>query len=352
MGAWVDPGPWLQGLFYAGALCLFLAFEMWARRGAGRARLVLRAARIWVVLALFTLAASLACPPLRRPEVMFSVILQISIKGILALGMTFCILSAGIDLSVGALLAMAGCVCGWLIRHGGWNSIGGAWAAAAVALLVGTTAGCANGLVISRARMQPFIVTLAMMSVARGVAFWITGGRPIVIDSAPERFLWLGGGKIPLPGGLLIPVPAVLFLALALVASWTLRRTAFGRYVYAIGGNEEAARLSGIAVDRVKLGIYAISGLASAVAGLVAITRQQVANYELGMTYELDAIAAVVIGGTSLSGGVGGVGGTVAGALLLGILSKVLSLKGVQDYVQWILTGLIVVGAVYLARRR
>jgi ribose transport system permease protein len=275
---------------------------------------------------------------------LLNVMRQVSINGIIAVGMTFVILTAGIDLSVGAILAMVGCLCAGLIKLGGLGFIPVLFLGLGAGLVMGAT----NGLVITKGRIQPFIVTLATMTSIRGLAFLYSKGRPIVLgERAPSALFFLGEGYV-----WRIPVPVILFLAVLVLSSFILRRTALGRYVYAIGGNEEAARLSGINVDFYKIVVYSLSGLFTAVAGVIAIARLGVGNADLGLGYELNAIAAVVIGGTSLMGGLGTVEGTFVGAVILGILNNVLNLLGVGSFFQQILKGVIIIIAVLLSKRR
>jgi len=306
--------------------------------------------RIWekynILLGLLVLFifSSLVSEAFLTARNLLNVMRQVSINGIIAIGMTFVILTAGIDLSVGAMLAMVGCLCAGLIKFNGLGFI--------LVLLIGLGAGllmgAANGIVITKGRIQPFIVTLATMTSIRGLAFLYSKGRPIVLgDSTPSTLQFIGEGYIG-P----IPVPVVLFLAVLALSSFILRRTVLGRYVYAIGGNEEAARLSGINVDFYKTVVYSLSGFFVALASLIAIGRLGVGNADLGLGYELNAIAAVVIGGTSLMGGIGTVEGTFIGAVILGILNNILNLLGVGSFFQQILKGIIIIIAVLLSKKR
>ncbi|MDH4258413.1 MAG: ribose ABC transporter permease [Candidatus Aminicenantes bacterium] len=306
--------------------------------------------RIWekynILLGLLVLFifSSLVSEAFLTARNLLNVMRQVSINGIIAIGMTFVILTAGIDLSVGAMLAMVGCLCAGLIKFNGLGFI--------LVLLTGLGAGllmgAANGIVITKGKIQPFIVTLATMTSIRGLAFLYSKGRPIVLgDSTPSTLQFIGEGYIG-P----IPVPVVLFLAVLALSSFILRRMVLGRYVYAIGGNEEAARLSGINVDFYKTVVYALSGLFVALASLIAIGRLGVGNADLGLGYELNAIAAVVIGGTSLMGGIGTVEGTFIGAVILGILNNILNLLGVGSFFQQILKGIIIIIAVLLSKKR
>lgn len=275
---------------------------------------------------------------------LLNVMRQISINGIISVGMTFVILTAGIDLSVGAMVAMVGCFSAGLIKFGGLAFIPVLFLGLGAGFLMGAT----NGMIITKGRIQPFIVTLATMTSIRGLAFLYSKGRPIVLgEKAPSALTFLGEGYVG-P----IPVPVILFLAVLAISIFILRRTVLGRYVYAIGGNEEAARLSGIHVDFYKIVVYSLSGLFAAVASIIAIARLGVGNADLGFGYELNAIAAVVIGGTSLMGGMGTVEGTFIGAVILGILNNILNLLGVGSFFQQILKGIIIIIAVLLSKRR
>lgn len=275
---------------------------------------------------------------------LLNVLRQISINGIIAIGMTFVILTAGIDLSVGAVLAMTACLSAGVVKFYG----GGFLLMLAAGLAAGTVLGAVNGLVITKGKIQPFIVTLASMTSIRGLAFLYSKGRPIVLgEDTPAALTFLGEGYLG-P----VPVPVIIFLVILVISSLILRRTVLGRYVYAIGGNEEAARLSGIRVDLYKIVVYSLCGLFTAAAAVIALGRLGVGNGDLGLGYELNAIAAVVIGGTSLMGGSGTVEGTFIGAVILGILSNILNLMGVGSFFQQILKGVIIIAAVLLSRKK
>ncbi|MGI5122362.1 substrate-binding domain-containing protein [Marinactinospora thermotolerans] len=269
---------------------------------------------------------------------------QASVVAILAFGMTFVIVSGGIDLSVGSVAGLAGIVTGWTVASGGLPM----WLAVLIGLAAGALAGLASGLLITIGRVPPFIATLAMLSVARGLALVISGGKPITLDG------WLGEfGAGTLFG--FLPYPVLVMLLIGLVTAFVLRRTYSGRAMYAIGGNAEAARLSGIKVGRQQLVIYALSGLFAAVAGILLASRLSSAQPEAGTGYELDAIAAVVIGGASLSGGVGSAMGTFVGALILGVLRNGLNLLNVSAFWQQVIIGVVIAIAVLsdtLRRRR
>ncbi len=297
----------------------------------------------------------LACvfSPVRRGELIFldagnlsDILRQVSERGILAVGMTFVILAAGIDLSVGSVLAFAATLSAVMLMRGGY----GTPETLLAVLVAGLIIGAVNALVITKGRIQSFIVTLAMMSAARGLARLVSGGSGVEIGygegGAPQSFAVLGG-KL----GALVPVPALIFLATVAIAWVVLNKTRFGRYVHATGSNETASRLSGVSVDWVKFGVFSICSLLAALAGIIHCAQLEQGNPNDGVAYELDAIAAVVIGGTTLSGGTGTVVGTLVGTLIIGIINNILGLNNVDANVQLLLKGIIIVGAVLLQRR-
>jgi ribose transport system permease protein len=259
---------------------------------------------------------------------------QTSINAIVAVGMTYVIISGGIDLSVGSLVALAGVVLAGALKAGWPLPL-----AIAAGLGVGAVSGLINGVVIAFGRLPPFIMTLGMMSMARGAALMFTDGRPI--SGFGAGFRALATGRI-----LGVPAPIVLTIAIYVVAHFVLSRTRFGRYVYGIGGNEEATRLSGVNVRFHKTMVYVVSGAASAVAAVLLTARLNTAQPIAGIMYELDAIAAVVIGGTSLSGGEGNLGGTLIGALTMGVLRNGLNLLGVSSFLQQLVIGVVIIVAV------
>jgi ribose transport system permease protein len=261
---------------------------------------------------------------------------QTAINAIIAVGMTFVIISAGIDLSVGSILAFAGVVMATGL-HAGWPPV----LAVAAGLMAGAVCGLVNGLLIAWGRLPPFIATLGMMSVARGGALLATAGRPI--SGFSPSFRWIANGTV---AG--VPAPVVLMALVCAVAYFILGGTKFGRYVFAIGGNEEAALLSGVPVRPYKVAIYAVGGGLAALAAVVLTARLNSAQPIAGMNYELDAIAATVIGGTSLLGGEGSVLGTLIGALIMGVLRNGLNLLGVSSFVQQVVIGAVIIAAVLL----
>lgn len=274
------------------------------------------------------------------PENLLNVLRQNSMLGLVALGMTFVILTGGIDLSVGALLAVAGIVAAGLADQGALVAILGGVGAAAVL-------GAVNGLLITKSRIQPFIVTLATMIAARGAALAITGEQSVRVDGAASAFTWLGRGEIG-P----IPVPVVVLLLAYLLGGVALRYTRFGRHVFAVGDNDEAARLLGLEVDRVLILTYALSGALAGLGGVVLAARLGAGQPVAGVGWELDAIAAVVVGGTLLTGGQGGVGATLIGVLLLGVIFNLFNLEGtISPWWQWVLRGGFLLGVVLVQAR-
>jgi len=254
--------------------------------------------------------------------------------------MTLVILLGGIDLSVGSILALSSVAIATLIQAG-FNPL----LATLLGVVGGGLMGLFNGLVISKGKVAPFIATLASMTILRGLALVVSGGSPITgFDS--DLFSMLGGGYV---AGL-VPIPVVWMLIMFGLFAFLLKKTVFGRHVYATGGNEEAARLSGVKVDQIKLWVYTLSGAMSAMAGVVLTSRLNSAQPTAGSGYELDAIAAVVLGGTSLTGGRGWIFGTLMGALLIGVLNNGLNLLGVSSFYQQVIKGVVILLAVLIDR--
>jgi ribose transport system permease protein len=270
----------------------------------------------------------------------FDVMRQVSINAVIAFGMTLTILLGGIDLSVGSILAVSSVLAAMTMKGGH-----GAGVAAGIALLAGAAMGSLNGVVIAKGNVAPFIATLGTMTLLRGAALVLSNGSPI--SGFPSQlFAMLGGGYV----ARLIPVPVVLMLAMFAVFWFVLRRTVFGRHVYATGGNAEAAKLSGVNTDRVQILVYTVSGAMAALAGVILTSRLDSAQPTAGAGYELDAITAVVLGGTSLAGGRGWVFGTLVGALLIGVLNNGLNLLGVSAFYQEVVKGSVILLAVLLDR--
>jgi ribose transport system permease protein len=291
-------------------------------------------------LVLLSVTLSILTPHFLTTDNLLSIALQTAIIAILALGQVYVIISGGIDLSVGSILALSGVISAQLLVSG-WPT-----ALAIVAgVLAGALLGFINGLVITKGKLPPFIVTLGMMGVARGLSLVLTDGLPV--SGLPETFTKLGNERI-----FYIPIPVIFLIVVTIISAFILSRTIFGRYVYSIGSNEEAAQLSGINVNFHKLMIYVVCGLLSGLAGVLLTARLVSAQPTAGTGYELDAIAAVVIGGASLMGGVGTVGGTIIGAFIMGVLRNGLNLLNVTPFWQQIAIGVVIVLAVYLDQMR
>jgi ribose transport system permease protein len=293
-----------------------------------------------IALAIVCVIASMRYDAFATEQNILNVLRQNSMLGLVALGMTFVILTGGIDLSVGSLLAIAGVIAANLAGRGTAEAVG---AAVGVAALLGFV----NGLVIAKARIQPFITTLAMMIAARGLALAATGEQSVRVDRLSEGFTWLGRGEIgPLP------VPVVI-LAIAFAAGWlVLGHTRFGRHVYALGDNEDAARLMGLNVSAVTIGVYTLSGALAGLAGVILASRLGAGQPVAGAGWELDAIAAVVVGGTLLTGGQGGAGATLVGVILLGVIFNLFNLEGtISSWWQWVLRGVFLLAVVIVQNR-
>ncbi|MDQ6888000.1 MAG: ABC transporter permease [Gemmatimonadota bacterium] len=293
-----------------------------------------------VALVIVCVAGAVRYPEFLTTANLLNVLRQNSMLGLVALGMTFVILTGGIDLSVGAVLAVAGVVAAKLSPHG-------IVAAGVAGVGTATLLGLLNGVVITRARVQPFIATLAMMIAARGAALAITREESVGIAGASIGFARLGRGEIGA-----IPVPVAL-VALAYLAGWVaLRYTRSGRYVYAVGDDHDASRLMGLRVDRVLLGTYTLSGALAGLAGVVLAARLGAGQPVAGAGWELDAIASVVVGGTLLRGGQGGVIATAIGVLLLGVIFNLFNLEGtISPWWQWVLRGAFLLGVVIVQSR-
>ena len=292
-------------------------------------------------LVLLSIGLSIASPNFLTPSNLFSVLRQVSYSGLIAFGMTFIILIGGIDLSVGAILALVGIVTASLIQAGMDPIL-----ASCIGLLLGAACGAINGLLVSFGRIAPFIATLATMILFRGIAQEYSQSKPISIN-VDGFFNEIGSGYLFDT----IPVPVVLMLLVYFMLWFVLKKTRFGRHVYALGGSEDVARISGLKVRSLKLWVYTLSGLMSGLAALVVTSRLSSASPNAGAMYELDAIAAVVLGGTSLSGGRGWIFGTLVGVVLLGILSNGLNLLNVSSNYQLIIKGVVILFAVLLDRK-
>jgi ribose transport system permease protein len=298
-----------------------------------------------IALALMILAMSLLSDRFLTTENGLNILRQISVNLCVSIGMTLVILAGGIDLSVGAILALSGAVTADLLKNGvvllplSIQLQFTVFGAIVAGLLVGAVAGLFNGLAITRFRLPPFVATLGMLSIARGLTMLWTGGFPIT-GLGPEF------GSLGTEVFLNIPMPVWISGALVGIFVLLTRKTRFGRYVYAVGGNERAAHLSGLPVARIKIAVYTLAGLLAGAAGLIVTARLDSAQPNAGLGYELDSIAAVVIGGTSLSGGRGSVIGTVLGCLIIGVLNNGLFLLDVSPFWQQIVKGFVILAAV------
>jgi ribose/xylose/arabinose/galactoside ABC-type transport system permease subunit len=281
---------------------------------------------------------ALLSPQFLTPANAINVTLQTSITAILAIGMTMVILTGGIDLSVGSLVAVTGILAAMVVKPAGPA------AALAAGLLAGLVSGAFTGVLVTRFSIPPFIVTLALMSGLRGAAFLLTGGYSV--GDLPASFAWLGRGYV---AGL--PVPVLMMVLLYAVFWVVLTRTVFGRHIYAVGGNERATYLAGVNTRRVKTAVYALNGLLGGFAGVMLASRLGAGIPNAGLAYELDVIAAVVVGGASLFGGQGSLPGTLLGAIFIGVLNNGLNLANVDPYLQKIVLGGVILAAVLLDQK-
>lgn len=293
-----------------------------------------------IVLVAICIILAIFAPNFTDTGNILNILKQSSVNGILAAGMTLVILTGGIDLSVGSTIALAGVVSVLLSKQGVNPFI-----AMFAGIVVGYLAGLINGFLTARTKLPSFIVTLGSMTYIRGAAYVISGGLPTILASEPFKFV--GSGKI-----LSVPTPIYIMLSVYLVMFIVLKYTMFGRHIYAIGGNEEAARLTGIKVEKTLIHVYAISGLCAGLAGVVLAGRLISGQPNAGNMAELDAIAAVVLGGTSLSGGIGRIQMTIIGVLILGVIRNGLTLLNVSFFWQTVITGIVIVLAVLLDRLR
>jgi ribose transport system permease protein len=284
--------------------------------------------------------ASIISPSFLQHENLINILRQISIIGIISVGMTFVILTAGIDLSVGSIIGVVGVICADMLNKGMPIP-----AVMIIGLLLGAVMGAINGLGITMGKIPAFIMTLGMMVAGRGIAMTYSNGQPTSLGKAASKFHWLGSGD-----WLGIPVPIWIFLIIITLAAITLKYSTFGRNIFAIGDNREAARLSGINVGLVECAVYTLSGLLAGLTALVLISRLTVGDPTSGGGMELDAIAMVVIGGTSLFGGEGGVLGTIIGGAIIVVIGNILNLSGISPFTQQIVSGAIIICAVLLER--
>jgi erythritol transport system permease protein len=325
-----------------------------ASTGKQSTALVLMSLRTLIALILVFAFFSVTTPNFLSVATLVIVAKHVAINAILAIGMTYVILTAGIDLSVGSIVGLAGMVAGALILHGipidalGFTIYPNVIETILITLLVGTAIGLINGLLITKLNVAPFIATLGTLYVIRGAALLISDGRtfPNLVGKPAygnTSFPLLGSGTV-----LGVPFSIVVMIVVACVAAYVAHRTLFGRHIYAVGGNERAANLSGVRVNRVKIAAYMISGFCAALAGLIIASELVASHPASGETFELNAIAAAVLGGTSLAGGRGTIGGTIIGAFVIGVLSDGLVMMGVSSFWQMVIKGLVIIAAVVL----
>ncbi|WP_345242622.1 ABC transporter permease [Nibrella saemangeumensis] len=299
-------------------------------RGLSTYGILLAFIAICIVLALIT-------PRFLTISNLTIVLTQVSINALLAFGVTFVIITGGIDLSIGSMVAVTGVVAA-MFAHPDTYPVG---VPLLMGLLTGLLFGAFNGLVITRSKVHPFIVTLGTMTMGRGLALILSKGRPI--SNLSDEFNFIGGGQV-----LGIPMPIIILIVFFIICSVLLQKTVLGRYMYAVGGNEQAARASGISLNKVKMVVYTLCGGLAGLAGIVLTSRITTGQPNAGAGFELDAIAAAIIGGTSTSGGTGTMTGTLIGALLIGVISNGLDLLNVTSYYQQVVMGIIIIGAVVL----
>lgn len=294
-----------------------------------------------LVLLGMVILMSILSPNFLKVQNLLNIVRQVSVTAIIAIGVTMVIITGGIDLSSGSVIALVSVVVASLAHPDTFPL----FVPILAGLAVGALTGFINGGIIAKGNIPPFIATLGMMTTARGLALLYSDGKPI--GNFTSSFEFIGGGTI-----LGIPVPIIILIVVAAISHFLLSSTKFGKYIYAIGGNEQAARISGINVNKVKILVYSYAGVMSAIAAIVLTSRISSGQPGAGISFELDAIAAAVIGGTSLSGGIGTIPGTIIGALIIGVLNNGLDLLNVSAYWQQILKGGIIVGAVLLDQRK
>ena len=315
--------------------------------------LLLLRARTFVALILVFAFFAFAAPNFVSAANAVIVGKHVALNAFLAIGMTFVIITGGIDLSVGSIVGLCAMVAGWLVLYGidpglGWSIQFNTLEISLLVMLVGVGVGLINGLLITRLNVAPFIATLGTLYVARGAALLSSGGRTFPnlggnLDYGSASFPWIGSGTV-----LGLPVMIWMLIAVGCLAAYISRRTPLGRYIYAVGGNERGAALSGVKVNHVKMFVYMFSGLCAALVGLIIASQLQASHPATGETFELNAIAAAVLGGTSMSGGRGRIGGTIVGAFVIGILSDGLIMMGVSSFWQTVIKGLVIIAAVVI----
>lgn len=305
----------------------------------GNSKEIINKYKSLIGLVILCVIISVISPRFLNISNIMNVLTQVSVNAIIATGMTFVILTGGIDLSVGSTIAITGAVAASLMKT--TNNV---FLSVVTALIIGAIIGAINGIVISKGKIQAFIVTLATMTIFRGVTYVYTDGTPI--SGLGMSFMELGNKRV---AG--IPFPVIFTLIIFLIAGYIINQTRYGRYIYALGGNEDCARLSGINTDKVKAMVYVISGIAASLSGIIVTSRIGSASPNAGSGYELDAIAAVVLGGTSLAGGEGKISGTLIGAMIIGVLNNGLNLMNVSPFYQLIVKGIVILFAVLVDKK-
>ncbi|RNF36364.1 ABC transporter permease [Paracoccus methylarcula] len=321
--------------------------------GSGSALLLLLKARTFIALILVVLFFSIAAPNFLSAANLVIMSKHVALNAFLAIGMTFVIVSGGIDLSVGSIVGLCGMVAGWLVLHGinpglGWSIQFNTFEICLIVIAVGVMVGALNAFLITKLNVAPFIATLGTLYIARGSAMLSSDGRTFPnLNGNPEygsdTFRWIGAGDM-----LGIPVSIWMLVIVGLGAAYIARRTPLGRYIYAVGGNEKAAGLSGVRVTQIKYFVYMFSGFCAALVGIIIASQLVAAHPATGDTFELNAIAAAVLGGTSMSGGRGRIGGTIVGAFVIGVLSDGLVMMGVSAFWQTVIKGIVIVAAVVI----
>ncbi|MBN6068546.1 ABC transporter permease [Aggregatibacter actinomycetemcomitans] len=314
---------------------------------------------IGLVLFFMILGMSFTSEAFLSTNNIFNILLQVSVICVISVGMTYVILTGGIDLSVGSIVALSA-VCLGLFTHWGVTLLGENPTEPMLSIVVivsvlgsigvGALCGYVNGVIIVYGKVTSFITTLGMMGIARGLALTLSNGKTIY--NFPEALRFFGNGRLNITDGFGIPIPVIIALIVVLISFYILTQTVFGRQVYALGGNREAVRLSGINVNKLEIKTYVINGALAAIGAVILVGRLNAAQPIAGTGYELDAIAATVIGGTSLMGGVGSVISTSIGALIMGVLQNGLTLLNVTSYLQRLIIGLVIILAVFLDQLR
>lgn len=317
------------------------------------ALLLLLKMRTFIALILVVLFFSFAAPNFLSAANMVIMSKHVALNAFLAIGMTFVIVSGGIDLSVGSIVGLCGMVAGWLVLYGinpglGWSIQFNTFEICLIVMAVGVAVGALNAFLITKLNVAPFIATLGTLYIARGAAMLSSDGRTFPnldgnAEYGSDTFRWIGAGNV-----LGIPVSIWMLVVVGLLAAYIARRTPLGRYIYAVGGNEKAAGLSGVRVTQIKYFVYMFSGLCAALVGIIIASQLVAAHPATGDTFELNAIAAAVLGGTSMSGGRGRIGGTIVGAFVIGVLSDGLVMMGVSEFWQTVIKGVVIVAAVVI----